>query len=173
MYGRAGAVDRKAEVELPELCAALIERESELLRATGSEKLTLDLLDDLALLTLGPQLEENNTRIGVIANRTIFEIIQQIVKHGTVKATASRIEILNASKRKVVIAFSTDPDISILKKWRLGNAMPLRLKSKEGQDASNIWNRLGEAEKSHQSAKQHGFVELLDPHLQRAKSQPQ
>ena len=31
---------------------------------------------------------------------------------------------------------------------------------KGGADQSNIWNRLGEAEKSHQSAKQCGFVEF-------------
>src|SRR5438094_10571027 len=31
---------------------------------------------------------------------------------------------------------------------------------KGGADKSNIWNRLGEAEKSHQSAKQRGFVEF-------------
>jgi hypothetical protein len=31
---------------------------------------------------------------------------------------------------------------------------------KGGTDKSNIWNRLGEVEKSHQSAKQRGFVQF-------------
>jgi len=45
---------------------------------------------------------------------------------------------------------------------------------KGGADKSNIWNRLGEAEKSHQSARQHGFVEFWTiynvPELDQAKA---
>ena len=148
--------------ELADLCRALNERASELLHALGFEKLTLELLDDLTLLTLGPQLRgSNNTRIGEIANRAVFEIIQQVVAHAVVSATASRLELLNASKRKVVIAFSADPDISVFEEIadkKFKNVVAIEIKG--GADKSNIWNRLGEAEKSHQSAKQRGFVEF-------------
>jgi hypothetical protein len=156
-----GRLTPRLEAELPDLCAALVRRALELLHAIGPDKLTLELLDDLALLTLGPQLRgSNNTRIGVIANRAVFEIIQQVVKHAIVDATESRLEILNASKRKVVIAFSADPDISIFEEMATGARNVVAIEIKGGADSSNIWNRLGEAEKSHQSAKQRGFVEF-------------
>ena len=67
---------------------------------------------------------------------------------------------MNASKRKVVIAFSSDPDISIFEELANGSRNVVAIEIKGGGDASNIWNRLGEAEKSHQSAKQRGFVEF-------------
>jgi hypothetical protein len=156
-----GRLTPRLETEIADLCVALVQRGSELLHAIGPEKLTLDLLDDLALLTLGPQLRgSNNTKIGAIANRAVFEIIQQIVKHATVKATESRLEILNASGRKAVIAFSADPDISIFEEMATSERNVVAIEIKGGADASNIWNRLGEAEKSHQSAKQRGFVEF-------------
>jgi len=157
----SGRLTPRLEAELPDLCAALAQKGSELLYAIGPEKLTLELLEDLALLTLGPQLRgSNNTRIGVIANRAVFEIIQQIVKHAIVKATESRLEILNASKRNVVIAFSSDPDISVFEEMATDERNVVAIEIKGGADVSNIWNRLGEAEKSHQSAKQRGFVEF-------------
>lgn len=157
-----GRLTEQLSHELADLCNALNERASELLHEIGFEKLTLELLDDLTLLTLGPQLRgSNNTRIGEIANRAVFEIIQHIVAHVVVGATSSRLELLNASKRKVIIAFSADPDISVFEEIaakKLKNVVAIEIKG--GGDKSNIWNRLGEAEKSHQSAKQRGFVEF-------------
>jgi hypothetical protein len=166
----SGRLTPRLEAELQDLCAAFAQKESELLHLIGPEKLTLDLLDDLALLTLGPQLRgSKNTQIGIIANRAVFEIIQQIVKHAIAKATESRLEILNASNRKVVIAFSPDPDISIFEEIATGERNVVAIEIKGGADVSNIWNRLGEAEKSHQSAKHRGFVEFWTiynvPHL--------
>ncbi len=157
-----GELPERLKGQLDELCHALITRTSELLNEIGFEKLTLDLLDDLSLLTLGPQLRGSlNTRIGKMANRAVFEIIQQIVAHAVDTATESRLELTNASKRKVAIAFSADPDISIFEELsanKLKNVIAIEIKG--GADKSNIWNRLGEAEKSHQSAKQRGFVEF-------------
>ena len=76
------------------------------------------------------------------------------------KRTDSRLELENAAGRRVVIAFFADPDISITEKTSdkaTRNIVAIEIKG--GADPSNIWNRLGEAEKSHQSAKQCGFVE--------------
>jgi hypothetical protein len=166
--GRFKGMEEKSQLtkrvknELVDLCQALIEKASELLNELGFNKVTLELLDDLALLTLGPQLRgSNNTRIGEIANRAVLEIIQRIVAHALVNATTTRLELLNASKRKVIIAFSADPDISIFEEIaakKMKNVVAIEIKG--GGDKSNIWNRLGEAEKSHQSAKQRGFVEF-------------
>ena len=157
-----GELPERLKGELEPLARALIQRASEMLKEIGAEKLTLELLDDLSLLTLGPQLRGSlNTRIGKLANRTVFEIIQQIVSHALTSATASRLELTNASGRKVSIAFSSDPDISIFEEIAPGKLKSvIAIEIKGGADKSNIWNRLGEAEKSHQSAKHAGFTEF-------------
>jgi hypothetical protein len=83
------------------------------------------------------------------------------VVHAVESEGTTRLELRNAANRKVVIAFSADPDISIVEDVSaksLRNIVAIEIKG--GGDQSNIWNRLGEAEKSHQSAKQRGFVEF-------------
>lgn len=68
--------------------------------------------------------------------------------------------IKNDSERIIEIKFSSDPDISIIE--HIGERIrPLvSIEIKGGRDASNIHNRLGEAEKSHQKAKNRGFFEF-------------
>ena len=70
------------------------------------------------------------------------------------------IEIRNAAGRTVFIEFAPDPDIIIREEMRPGNFRQLiAIEVKAGSDFSNIHNRIGEAEKSHQKAKASGFVE--------------
>ena len=157
-----GVMSARAEPDIRDLCKAFSERASELLQAISVERFSLELLDDLTLLTLGPQLRgSNNTKIGQLANQAVFELIHSLVGHAVEKETSSRLQLRNASKRKVTIAFSADPDISVVEeasKSSRRNIVAIEIKG--GADQSNIWNRLGEAEKSHQSAKQSGFVEF-------------
>jgi hypothetical protein len=157
-----GELPERLKGELESLCRAMIIRVSELLNEIGFEKLSLEFFHDLTLLTLGPQLRgSTNTRIGRIANRAVFEIIQGIVSHAVLSSTESKLELENASKRKVLIAFSSDPDISITEAISASAQRKLvAIEIKGGADKSNIWNRLGEAEKSHQSAKHRGFPEF-------------
>jgi hypothetical protein len=166
--GRFVAMEEKGKVpprvahEIDNLCHAFSTRASELIHEIGPKRLTLDLLDDLTLLTLGPQLRgSNNTKIGKLANQAVFELIHSIVAHAVEKEGPTKLELRNASNRKVVIAFSADPDISVseeVSEKSQRNVVAIEIKG--GGDQSNIWNRLGEAEKSHQSAKQRGFVEF-------------
>lgn len=95
------------------------------------------------------------------------------------RETPALIEIKNAAKRSVQIAFSADPDIGISEKLDARSSRNIvAIEIKGGGDQSNIWNRLGEAEKSHQSAKHAGFVEFwtiyntatLDPGKAKEKS---
>jgi hypothetical protein len=157
-----GKLPERVDPEIPELCRAFAERASGLLHDIGPERLSLDLLDDLTLLTLGPQLRgSNNTKIGKLANQAVFELIHSIVKHAVEAVSATRLELRNASKRKVAIAFSSDPDISVVEEVSAKSVRNIvAIEIKGGSDQSNIWNRLGEAEKSHQSAKQREFVEF-------------
>jgi hypothetical protein len=76
------------------------------------------------------------------------------------KALASQIVIRNAAGRKVLIEFAPDPDIIIREEMSKDNYRNMiALEIKGGTDFSNIHNRLGEAEKSHQKARIAGYVE--------------
>jgi len=83
--------------------------------------------------------------------------VAEIVKDFIVSQDAKRITIKNASKRKVVLALSTDSDIRIQEEFegKLRNKVAIEIKG--GTDISNAHNRAGEAEKSHQKAKKQGF----------------
>lgn len=175
----SGALPERLLPEIDDLCEALNERAAELLTEIGLEKVTTGLLEELSLLTLGPQLRgSNNTRIGQLANRTVLEIIQKIVSDSVTSATATRLELTNAAQRRVIISFTPDPDISVAEELSGELSPKLAIEIKGGGDKSNIWNRLGEAEKSHQTAKQRGFnqfwtiynVETLDLKKAREKS---
>ena len=157
-----GELSAKLESELDELSKALVVRASEMANAIGFDRITKELLDDLTLLTLGPQLRgSRNTRIGKAANKAVFKIIQSIIGHVLSKSSDTKLELCNASGRPVSIAFSADPDISITEEISTKTIKRIvAIEIKGGADKSNIWNRLGEAEKSHQSAKQCGFVEF-------------
>jgi hypothetical protein len=158
----SGRVQQAVASELKELCGALNERASELLNEIGWEKVTTNLLEELALLTLGPQLRGGkNTQIGKLANRAVFETIQQIIGRSLLAASDTSLELRNAAQRRVLVSFSADPDISIREEISPGKLRDVvAIEIKGGTDKSNIWNRLGEAEKSHQSAKQRGFVQF-------------
>ncbi len=59
-----------------------------------------------------------------------------------------------------LIEFAPDPDIIIREEMahrNYRNVVAIEIKS--GTDVSNIHNRIGEAEKSHQKARQRGFTE--------------
>lgn len=171
-----GEVPVRLENELEELCRALVVRASEMANAIGFDRITTELLDDLTLLTLGPQLRgSHNTKIGKAANEAVFKIIEGIVHHAVSKSSDTKLELSNASGRPVSIAFSADPDISITEEISAKTIKRVvAIEIKGGADKSNIWNRLGEAEKSHQSAKQRGFVEFWTiynvPDLDQAKA---
>lgn len=171
-----GKISARVRPELADLCRAFASGASELLHEIGPERLSLDLLDDLTLLTLGPQLRGcNNTKIGKLATQAVFELIHSLMAHAVERETPTKLELRNASARTVIIAFSNDPDIIVVEeasKKSRRNIIAIEIKG--GADQSNIWNRLGEAEKSHQSAKQRGFVEFWTiynvPNLDLAKA---
>ena len=72
-----------------------------------------------------------------------------------------RIEVRNAAGRTVLIEFSPDPDIIIREEMVPGSYRELiAVEVKAGSDFSNIHNRIGEAEKSHQKARAAGYHEF-------------
>lgn len=156
-----GNLTDKNRTMLPDLCGGLVVSAVALVDGIGVDRLSREILDDLTLLTVGPQLRGGaNVKKGVAGIVDVFQAIHNIVEHAAINSSASKIEIENAAGRKVLIEFAPDPDIVIreemsTKKFR--NIIAIEVKG--GTDFSNIHNRVGEAEKSHQKAKAAGYVE--------------
>ena len=156
-----GAIHKNVSGELPALARALCEAGALLVAGIGAGKISASLLDDLTLLTLGPQLRGGaNVRKGAAGIRTVFNAINEIVTKSIVNLADTRMEIKNATGRRVLIEFAADPDIIIREEMRAGVYREIiAIEVKAGSDFSNIHNRIGEAEKSHQKAKANGYAE--------------
>lgn len=157
----SGSLSRVQENLLVSLCAALTDASRLLLDGIGAKRISKDLLDDLSLLTVGPQLRGgHNVRAGTAGIVKVFDAISAIVAHATIGTGPQLIEIKNAAGRRVLIRFASDPDIKIQEEMTptsLRNIIAIEVKA--GLDFSNIHNRIGEAEKSHQKARADGYVE--------------
>jgi hypothetical protein len=127
----------------------------------GVQPVSIDSIHDLQLLTIGPQLRgsENNV-IGQGATKTVFELVRGLVENHITTSTDQVINIKNAAGRMVRIAFASDPDIAIFEALPSGPIPSVSIEIKGGADASNVHNRIGEAEKSHQKAKASGFTQF-------------
>ncbi|NJL28658.1 MAG: XcyI family restriction endonuclease [Thermoanaerobaculia bacterium] len=154
-----GRMSAPQESRLEELCSALSRSADILVR--GMHRLDKSMAHELTLLTLGPQLRGGKLNaLGGQAVNTIFDLIRSIVEDKVVSASPRAIEIQNAAGRLVRVEFASDPDICIretLPSGSLRNLVAIEIKG--GKDVSNIHNRIGEAEKSHQKARKTGFVE--------------
>jgi hypothetical protein len=156
-----GIISSKIIDSVPTLCMELNKSASFLLKSIGKGKITASLLHDLTLLSLGAQLRGGaNNQFGIAAIVDVFEIVRAIVKHSIVKSIDNAIELKNAAGRKVLIEFSSDPDIIIREEMTRDSFRNIiAVEVKGGKDFSNIHNRIGEAEKSHQKARRKGYVE--------------
>lgn len=143
---------------LPSLCKSL--NEQAFVLAKSLDTISKQMLDHLTILTLGPQIRGGtNNKIGQKAIQDVFEIIHKIVENQVIedRSTPTVIALKNASGRHVYIRFSSDPDIVIEEETSGEPHLILAIEIKGGKDRSNIHNRIGEAEKSHQKAKGQGF----------------
>ncbi|MBM4029011.1 MAG: XcyI family restriction endonuclease, partial [Planctomycetes bacterium] len=103
-----------AGADLKPLASALISRVCTLVDGLGMHRVTRELIDDLTLLTLGPQLRGGaNVKKGSASIQAVFELIHTIVRDFVTKASEKRLEVENAAGRKVFIEFSSDPDLVI------------------------------------------------------------
>lgn len=156
-----GKTSNAASNLISDFCRAFITCSEHLLFGIGPVKFTPQLLYDLTLLTLGPQLRGGaNVKKGSKAIQEVFELINEIVTQFITNKSASKIQLINSAKRKVIIQFAPDPDIVIQEEISQDTIInKIAIEVKGGTDFSNIHNRFGEAEKSHQKAKGLGFVE--------------
>lgn len=156
-----GKIGKVASEEINDLCTAFCASASILLEGVGPLRVSKELLDDLTLLTVGPQLRggANNVK-GYAGIIQVFDIIKEIVNHSISEVRESSMEVISATGRLISIEFAPDPDIIIkeaMSDEHYRNVVAIEVKS--GTDISNIHNRIGEAEKSHQKARKEGFTE--------------
>ncbi|MCL4562193.1 MAG: XcyI family restriction endonuclease [Chloroflexi bacterium] len=155
-----GEIPEAIKVEIPKLCTSLV-KSGEIL-VNNIDDLSDATVNELQLLTLGPQLRGGqNTKLGQDATRQVYELISRAVAKYIKSINKNAIVIENDSGRSVLIEFFSDPDVRITQLLENDFRRPLvSIEIKGGTDYSNIHNRLGEAEKSHQNAKANGFFEF-------------
>jgi hypothetical protein len=154
---RRGVLNASQKEMLPPLCRALGEGLAELVRQMSPGISQRDVAE-LPLLTLGAQFQgSNNNIIGKQAVLDAFLSIREIVKDHIIEEQETKVVLKNSAGRKVVIALAADPDVRIQEEFsgKLQNKVAIEIKG--GTDNSNAHNRAGEAEKSHQKAKNEGF----------------
>ncbi|MBI5190266.1 MAG: XcyI family restriction endonuclease [Nitrospirae bacterium] len=154
-----GRITGRHEGLMGSLCASLIDTAWILLNhLDGVDKV---IIKDLQLLTLGPQLRgSRNTVLGQTATAIVFNHIKALLGGYISEESERNIIIRNDSGRTVRIEFSSDPDIKLTEVLASGDRNLVAIEIKGGRDISNIHNRLGEAEKSHQKARNKGFHEF-------------
>ena len=164
-YGRFKRMEEAGEIPagvnplIEEVCRCLAKSTEKLVGIM--EHLSLDLIHELQLLTLGPQLRgSENTRLGQAATQEVYDLIRSIVLSYLREETKRTMILENDSGRKVLVQFASDPDITIVEKLTTGVRPLVSIEIKGGGDVSNVHNRIGEAEKSHQKAKSCGFFEF-------------
>jgi hypothetical protein len=137
---------------LPALCASLAVTGGELF--SGVAPISAAGIHELQLLTLGPQFRgSQNNVIGQGATRSVFDLIRRLVQPHVEASTDQSMTIRNASGRTVRIVFASDPDIAIVEALSTQTVTTVSIEIKGGADVSNVHNRIGEAEKSHQKAR--------------------
>ncbi|MCX6679240.1 MAG: XcyI family restriction endonuclease [Methanothrix sp.] len=154
-----GIISEKIRPQIEPLCISLIGTAEIMIGEI--DDLSLTTIRDLQILTLGPQLRGGlNTEFGKNATDKIFKLLKSLVSPSLKSETVRALIIENDSNRIVTIEFSSDPDISIIEKIGSTNRPLVSIEIKGGKDKSNIHNRIGEAEKSHQKAKGKNFFEF-------------
>nr|VFK55049.1 MAG: XcyI restriction endonuclease [Candidatus Kentron sp. TC] len=154
-----GRISSGNENDVTRLCKALCKSGENLVENVDS--LSRRQIHELTLLTLGPQLRGGTLNlIGSIATRKVFDLIQSLLSTETVTRNEQLLEVRNAAGRTVKVEFAADPDICIREELPSGKFRNLvAIEIKGGKDYSNIHNRIGEAEKSHQKARNEDYSE--------------
>ena len=151
-----GTISDNQKKRLPAFCKAMAGVLADLVRQI--DEITERDVRELPLLTFGAQLQgSNNTVIGKKAMADVFVAIKEIVTQHIVKEEPRKLTIKNASGRTVVVALSSDPDVSVVEVVGNTEHRKVAIEVKGGTDVSNVHNRAGEAEKSHSKAKQKGY----------------
>ena len=151
-------ITQAAKNLLDEFCCAMNSALRDLIHALPAASLHDDI-DHLPLLTLGAQADGSwRGQIGAKATKGVFEAMKDIVR-GQGKPfseTDVSITVINNSQREVTLALAPDPDVVIREDVRGSVVYKVAIEIKGGTDYANLHNHAGEAEKSHQKARNSG-----------------
>jgi hypothetical protein len=156
-----GILTLKAEASLQAACSEFARVGEMLVQGLGAKLSGASLPHELTLLTLGAQFRggANNQR-GSDGIKAVFAVLQRVFEKETEKAGERSLTLRNASGKLVEIELAGDPDALIKSTMSDGQVRSVvAIEVKAGEDHSNIWNRVGEAEKSHLKAKDSGINE--------------
>jgi len=152
-------VTSSADAHISSLCESLVETGEQLL--SGLPNVTVQLIHELQLLTLGPMLRgSKNNQIGSSATQRVLNLVAKVAEGYVVDQGTSHITVRNSSGRIVMAMFASDPDITIRDMTSDPPRPLVSVEIKGGGDVSNIHNRIGEAEKSHLKAKSDGYFQF-------------
>lgn len=142
---------------LPDVCYALNGVIGQLISTIGGSLNDSDV-QQLPLITLGAQLDgSHRNKIGQTATRAVFESIKAIVNESGVdyiEVDGISIAFTNSAGRQVTVVLASDPDVVIQEEIQpTVSQLKVAIEIKGGTDRSNVHNRAGEAEKSHQKVR--------------------
>jgi hypothetical protein len=154
-----GAIQNRLEPLIPAFCRSLAKTGEMLVELISP--VSLSIVNDLQVLTLGAQFRgSGNVKVGQDATKAFFDLMKLLLSAYNPKVKGRRMTFQNDSKLPVTVRMASDPDVSITMKLDAEERKLVAIELKGGTDVSNIWNRLGEAEKSHAKARGNGFNEL-------------
>jgi hypothetical protein len=155
-----GTLSPRQRNALPDFCRAMCPALADLVRQL-SPTVTARDVQELPLLTLGSFFQgANNVLIGKQATGDVFLSLKQIVENDLIEHDAQKLIVKNAAGRHVILTLGIDPDIRIEEDFSGTLRKKVAIEIKGGTDRSNAHNRAGEAEKSHQKAKNAGFQDF-------------
>jgi XcyI restriction endonuclease len=156
-----GKISEALQSSLPALCLNMSASASMLVDWINPT--AIGVVHELQLMTLGAQFRgSGNVRVGQDAIDQFFNLLSVLVEPYNPTIKGRKMSLKNDSKLPVEVRFASDPDVSITQQLKSQQRKLVAIELKGGTDISNVWNRLGEAEKSHQSARHAGFNEFVD-----------
>lgn len=143
---------------LPDMCTAVNDGLGTLITTIGPAFTDLDV-QQLPLLTLGAQFDGSHRNvIGQTAARGVISSIKAVVlESGTTLLSdvpGVSLSFTNSAGRQATVVLASDPDVVIREQIAPKNSiLKVAIEIKGGSDNSNVHNRAGEAEKSHQKVR--------------------
>lgn len=156
-----GVLTNKAAESLDDACTEFARVADMLVQGLGSKLSAQALPHELSLLTLGAQVRGGaNNKRGSDGVKAVFAVFERMFENELEGSGERSLTICNAAGKLVEIELAADPDVMIKSTMSDGQIRPVvAIEVKAGEDHSNIWNRVGEAEKSHVKARQAGINE--------------
>jgi hypothetical protein len=154
-----GKIKGALQPRLPALCVSLSKSASMLVEWINP--ISVGIVNELQMLTLGTQFRgSKNVGLGQAAIDQFFNLLTVMLDPYQPTIKGRKITLKNDSKLLCEVRCASDPDVSVTQQLKSQTRKLAAIEIKGGTDVSNIWNRLGEAEKSHQTARHQGFNEL-------------